>query len=76
METAWGEGKNWNHALDARLEREKKPFEVKEVERPKGSEGYVKLPKRWVAEWSSAWLGRDRRQSKDYERFTDSSEAY
>src|SRR4051794_210851 len=75
LETVWGDGKYRNHALDAWLERTKKPFEVKVVERPKGSEGYVKLPKRWVAERSFAWLGRDRRQSKDYERFTESSEA-
>jgi putative transposase len=46
------------------------------VERPKGSEGFVKLPKRWVAERSFAWLGRDRRQSKDYERYPESSEAW
>src|SRR5512142_1204548 len=35
-----------------------------------------KLPKRWVAERSFAWLGRDRRHSKDYERRTESSEAW
>ena len=58
------------------LERTKKPFRVKVVERPPGSEGFVKLPKRWVAERSFAWLGRDRRHSKDYERRTESSEAW
>jgi putative transposase len=36
----------------------------------------VKLPKRWVAERSFAWLGRDRRHSKEYERLTESSEAW
>jgi putative transposase len=76
LETVWGDGKYRNHALEAWLERGKKPFEVKVVERPKGSEGFVKLPKRWVAERSFAWLGRDRRQSKDYERYPESSEAW
>jgi putative transposase len=76
LETVWGDGKYRNHALDAWLERGKKLFEVKVVERPKGSEGFVKLPKRWVAERSFAWLGRDRRQSKDYERYPESSEAW
>lgn len=76
LETVWGDGKYRNHALDAWLERGKKPFEVKVVERPKGSEGFVKLPKRWVAERSFAWLGRDRRHSKDYEWFPESSEAW
>ncbi len=46
------------------------------MERPKGSEGFVTLPKRWVAERSFAWSGRDRRQSKDYEWFPESSEAW
>jgi putative transposase len=76
LETVWGDGKYRNHALNAWLERRKVRFEVKVVERPKGSEGYVKLPKRWVAERSFAWLGRDRRHSKDYEWHTSSSEAW
>lgn len=76
LETVWGDGKYRNHALDAWLEREEKPFEVKVVDRPPGSSGFVKLPKRWVAERSFAWLGRDRRHSKDYEWFPESSEAW
>src|SRR3954470_6888331 len=43
LETAWGDGKYRNHALEAWLEREGKPFEVKVVERPQGSVGFVKL---------------------------------
>ena len=76
LDTIWGDGKYRNHALASWLERTKKPFAVKVVERPKGSAGYVQLPKRWVAERSFAWLGRDRRHSKDYERRTESSEAW
>ena len=76
LETVWGDGKYRNHALDAWLERGKKPFEVKVVDRPTGSEGFVKLPQRWVAERSFAWLGRDRRHSKDYEWYPESSEAW
>jgi putative transposase len=45
------------------------------VGRPAGSEGFVKLPKRWVVERTFAWLGRYRRLSRDYERYADSSEA-
>ena len=45
------------------------------VRRPKGSQGFVLLPKRWVVERTFAWLGRCRRHSKDYERRTDSSES-
>ena len=76
LDTVWGDGKYRNHALASWLERTKKPFTVKVVEHPKGSVGYVQLPKRWVAERSFAWLGRDRRHSKDYERRTESSEAW
>jgi putative transposase len=35
----------------------------------------VKLPRRWVVERTSAWLGRYRRHSRDYEYFTSSSES-
>jgi putative transposase len=76
LETVWGDGKYRNRALAAWPEREKKPFVVRVVERPKGSEGFVKLPKRWVAERSFAWLGRGRRHSKGYEWLPESSEAW
>jgi putative transposase len=76
LDVVWGDGKYKNHALDRWLEAGKKPFEVKVVKRPPESEGFVKLPKRWVAERSFAWLGRDRRHSKDYEWHTRSSEAW
>ena len=73
LDTVYGDGKYNNRRLDAWLERTKAAFRVKVVERPDGSEGWVKLPKRWVVERSFAWLGRDRRHSKDYERWTESS---
>jgi putative transposase len=34
------------------------------------------LPKRWVVERTFSWLGQNRRMSKDYERLTESSEAF
>jgi putative transposase len=76
LETVWGDRKYRNHALAAWLVHPKKRFAVKVVDRPDGSKGFVKLPKRWVAERSFAWLGRDRRHSKDYERTPKSSEAW
>ena len=57
------------------MKQAKAPVRVEVVERPAGEEGYVKLPKRWVAERSFAWRGRDRRHSKDDEWFPESSEA-
>lgn len=34
----------------------------------------VLVPKRWVVERTHAWIGRYRRNSKDYEKLTGSSE--
>ena len=51
------------------------PFCRVVVSRPEGSEGFVKLPQRWVVERTFAWLNRSRRLSKDYEREPASSEA-
>jgi putative transposase len=76
LEVAYGDNKYNNRQLDAWLERTKAPFRVEVVKRPADAEGFVKLPKRWVAERSFAWLGRDRRHSKDYEWYPESSEAW
>ena len=46
------------------------------VRRPKGSEGWVKLPIRWTVERTFAWLGRCRRPSKDREKSVLSSESF
>jgi putative transposase len=34
------------------------------------------LPKRWIVERTFAWLGQNRRMSKDYERLPESGEAF
>lgn len=45
------------------------------VLRPVGVKGWVILPKRWIVERTFAWIGRCRRNSKDYERNPESSKA-
>jgi putative transposase len=50
------------------------PWRVERVERPAGTAGFTKLPKRWVVERTFGWLNRYRRLSKDYEQDVDASE--
>ena len=45
------------------------------VLRPVGVKGFVVLPKRWIVERTFAWIFRCRRNSKDYERKPENSEA-
>jgi putative transposase len=71
----WADTKYHNHELNAWLKQEQVGYRIEIVSRPPGSRGYVKLPRRWVVERTFAWLGRYRRHSRDYERFSESSEA-
>jgi transposase len=41
-----------------------------------GQVGFVVLPRRWVVERTFAWLGRNRRLSKDYEELTECAETW
>lgn len=46
------------------------------VERLGDQQGFVLLPKRWIVERTIAWLSRQRRLSRDYERLPKTSEAF
>jgi putative transposase len=71
----WADGKYHNHSLKAWLERTGAVYEVEVVSRPVGAKGFVLLHRRWVVERTFAWLGRYRRNSRDYEWSVESSEA-
>jgi len=45
------------------------------VLRPVGAKGFVVLPKRWIVERTFSWITRHRRNARDYERNTDTSQA-
>ena len=45
------------------------------VVKPADQKGFSVLPRRWVVERTFAWLGKQRRLSKDYEERPASSEA-
>ena len=46
------------------------------VEKPKEQSGFQILPKRWIVERTFAWLVRQRRLARDYERLPQSSESF
>jgi putative transposase len=75
LEEVWADGKYNNRHLQGWLVKTRAGYVIEVIGRPAGSVGYVKLPRRWVVERTFAWLGRYRRNSRDYERFTESSEA-
>ena len=75
LELLWGDSKYHNHSLEGWMVEHKVGYRIEVVSRPVGSEGFVLLPRRWVVERTFAWLGRYRRNSRDYERFAESSEA-
>jgi putative transposase len=45
------------------------------VKREPDQRGFKVVPRRWVVERTFGWLGRQRRLSKDYEYYTECSEA-
>ena len=75
LKNIWADSKYRNHHLDEWLVKNQVGYTIEVVSRPLGSVGFVKQPQRYVVERTFAWLGRYRRHSRDYERFTESSEA-
>ena len=73
--TLFGDNKYNNRKLDAWLSSERPNWRVEIQSRPAGSTGFTPVRKRWVVERTNAWVGRARRNSKDYERLASSSEA-
>ena len=76
LETIFGDNKYHNHEYEEWLAGHSGGRWRMEISsRPADAEGFKPLPIRWVVERTFAWLGRCRRNSKDYERRTDSSES-
>jgi putative transposase len=75
LEVIWGDSKYHNLSFEAFLASERPGWRLEVKKRPKGSQGFVPVPQRWVVERTFAWMGRNRRLSKDYERTIISSEA-
>ena len=75
LKKIWGDNKYHNHAFRRWLADNRPDWELEVKSREPGVKGFAVLPKRWVVERTFAWNGRYRRNSKDYERRTDSSES-
>jgi putative transposase len=72
LQAACGDGRYNDKRFIAALGRRQLALEVKG--RPPGAKGFVLIKKRWIVERTFAWLGFNRRLSKDYERTVASSE--
>lgn len=58
------------------VERVKKAFDIDvQIVEKTASGAFAVLPKRWIVERTFAWLDSNRRNSKDYERLTETSQA-
>jgi putative transposase len=75
LETIFGDNKYNNHSLNNWLETNRPDWRIEIQSRPAGEPLFKPVRKRWVVERTNAWIGRSRRNSKDYERYTQSSEA-
>jgi putative transposase len=76
LKKIWADSKYHNHKLNEWIENNRPgEWELEIKSRPAATKGFVLIPKRWVVERTNAWMGRYRRNSKDYERLTSSSES-
>jgi putative transposase len=71
----WADAKYHNHGLNDWMKQSGAGYVIEVVSRPAGSKGFMLLHRRWVVERTFAWLGRYRRNSRDYEWSPRSSEA-
>jgi putative transposase len=76
LKVIWADSKYHNHKLLEWIDSDTdRTWRLEVKKRPVGVKGFVLLPKRWVVERTHAWIGRCRRHSRDYERYTTSSAA-
>jgi len=76
LETLFGDNKYHNYDYYEWLaEHSDGKWHMEISSRPADAVGFKPLRIRWVVERTFAWLGRYRRNSKDYEKRTDSSES-
>jgi putative transposase len=76
LKTIFGDNKYHNYKYyDWLVEHSHGKWHMEISSRPTEAKGFHPLRIRWVVERTNAWIGRSRRNSKDYEKRTDSSES-
>jgi len=73
LKKIWADGAYRGQALAEWCQAEGN-WDLEVVERIPGTRGFSVQPRRWVVERSLAWISRNRRLSKDYERKVQTSE--
>lgn len=76
LTTVFGDRAYEREGFPARVREWKSGCQLNVIARPENSEGFVKLPIRWVVERTNAWLTKNRRLCRSYEHTSDSEEAY
>jgi len=74
LKRIWADGSYRGALIDWVVERFGWNLEI--VEKPKDQVGFQILPKRWIVERTFAWLVRQRRLARDYERLPETSESF
>jgi putative transposase len=76
LETIFGDGAYKKEGFPQSVEDWKPGCKLNVISRPENSEGFVKLPIRWVVERTNAWLTKNRRLCRSYEHTVKSEVAY
>jgi putative transposase len=76
VETIFGDRAYEKGGFPEKVQEWKPTCALNVVARPESSEGFVKLPIRWVVERTNAWLTKNRRLCRSYEHTSRSEEAY
>jgi putative transposase len=76
LKKIFADNKYHNKTLQKWLAANKAPYQIEIRTKPEGEPGFKPVKIRWVVEQAHACHGRCRRLSKDYERFTNSSETW
>jgi putative transposase len=74
LELIWADGGYRGELVD--WVKRKTGWTLQIVGRLGDQQGFVLLPKRWIVERTFAWLSRQRRLSRDYERLPKTGEAF